>query len=98
MTSGYMPVTASAKNNADYQTYFLDKADGGTNLPALVVKVALEQTDRYFTSPAFVGSSIARAQVGALLAACMSETTDNVDAKIDELFQKAYDECKYMGG
>ena len=98
MTSGYMPVTASAKNNEVYKTQFLDKADGGTNLPALVVKVALDQTDRYFTSDAFVGSSIARSQVGALLAACMSKATDNVDAMIDEQFQKAYDECKYMGG
>ena len=98
MTSGYMPVTASAKNNEVYKTLFLDKADGGANLPALVVKVALDQTDRYFTSPAFVGSSIARTQVGALLAACMSKATDNVDAMINEQFQKAYDECKYMGG
>ena len=98
MASGYMPVTASAKNNAVYKSQFLDKADGGTNLPALVVKVALDQTDRYFTSDAFVGSSIARSQVGALLAACMSKATDNVDAMINEQFQKAYDECKYMGG
>lgn len=98
MTSGYMPVTASAKNNEVYQTQFLDKADGGANLPALVVKVALEQTDRYFTSPAFVGSSIARTQVGALLATCMSKATDDVDALLDEEFNKAYKECTYMAG
>ena len=96
-TSGYMPVLASAKDNEGYKAY-LDSADGFANLTALVVKVGLEQTDRYFTSPAFVGSSAAREQVGILLAKCMVEKASDVDAMINDAFQKAYDQCKYKAG
>ena len=96
-TSGYMPVLASAQENEGYKAY-LDSADGYNNLTALVVKVGLEQTDRYFTSPAFVGSSKAREEVGVLLANCMSAKTTDVDTMINEAFQKAYEACKYKAG
>ena len=96
-TSGYMPVLASAQQHEGYKAY-LDSADGYANLTALVIKVGLEQTDRYFTSPAFVGSSKAREQVGAMLAKCMSETTSDVDALINSAFDAAYKECKYHAG
>ena len=96
-TSGYMPVLASAQEHEGYKA-FLDSADGYSNLMALVIKVGLEQTDRYFTSPAFVGSSVARKQVGAMLAKCMSETTSDVDTLINNAFETAYKECKYHAG
>ena len=61
-------------------------------------KNSLEEADTYFTSPAFVGSSVARTQVGALLAKCMSESTNDVDSLINNAFQKAWEECDFLGG
>ena len=95
-TSGYMPVLESAQNDPTYKAW-LDKANGSSFLTALVVRVGLEQADNYFTSPAFNGSSVARKQVGALLAKCMSEKTDNVDALLDQAFRDAVDECTFLG-
>ena len=96
-TSGYMPVIKSAQSDETYAAW-LGKANGGEFLTALVVKVGLEQADNYFTSPAFNGSSVARQQVGGLLAKCMSEKTDNVDKLINDAFQAAYEECLFLGG
>ena len=95
--SGYMPVLESAQNDPAYSQW-LAKANGAEFLTAYVVKAGLDQADYYFTSPAFNGSSVARAQVGALLSKCMSENTDDVDAFIDQAFKDAYDECMYLGG
>ena len=96
-TSGYMPVLESAQNDENYAKW-LEKADGSGFLTALVVKVGLDQADNYFTSPAFNGSSVARTQVGTLLAKCMSEAASDVDALINNAFQDAYDECVFLGG
>jgi len=96
-TSGYMPVLESARENENYAAW-LSKANGYEFLTAKVVEVGLDQADAYFTSPAFNGSSVARAQVGALLAKCMSEKTDNVDALINSAFKEAYDECMFLAG
>ena len=96
-TSGYMPVIASAQQNEAYASW-LAKADGYSQLPALVIKAALENTDAYFTSPAFVGSSVARKQVGELLASCMADETTDVDNLINKAFDEAYNECKYHAG
>ena len=96
-TSGYMPVLESAQEDETYAAW-LGKANGAEFLTALVVKVGLEQADNYFTSPAFNGSSVARAQVGTLLAKCMSESATDVDALINDAFQDAYDECVFLGG
>jgi multiple sugar transport system substrate-binding protein len=96
-TSGYMPVLESAQDNEIYAQW-LSKANGAEFLTALVVKVGLEEADTYFTSPAFNGSSVARAQVGTLLAKCMSESTNDVDSLINNAFEDAYDECVFLGG
>ncbi len=96
-TSGYMPVLKSAQDQETYAQW-LGKADGYSFLTAYVVKVGLEQADAYFTSPAFNGSSAARTQVGALLAKCLSEKTDDVDSLINTAFEDAYDECVFLGG
>ena len=96
-TSGYMPVLKSAQDNEAYAGW-LGKANGYEFLTALVVKVGLEEADTYFTSPAFNGSTVAREQVGALLAKCMSEQTSDVDSLINGAFEDAYDECVFLGG
>ena len=97
MASGYVPVIKSVGKNAVY-TDFLSKADGGDYVSALSAKVCLEQESAYYTSPAFNGSSTARTQVGALLAACLSsDDKGDVDGLIDDLFQNALDECEYNG-
>ena len=96
-TSGYMPVLESAQDNEIYAGW-LSKANGAEFLTALVVKAGLEQADAYFTSPAFNGSTVAREQVGTLLAKCMSESTSDVDSLINNAFEDAYDECEFLGG
>ena len=53
----------------------------------------MEQSNAYYTSPAFVGSSTARDQVGALLEAAVSVSASEYN--LDSLFQNAIDECEY---
>lgn len=91
--SGYVPVLKSVANDPTYKAN-LDEANGGDNIAYLSAKVCMEQEDAYYTSPAFVGSSDARDQVGKLLAACMSDA----GANIDQLFANAVRECKYAIG
>jgi multiple sugar transport system substrate-binding protein len=94
MASGYAPVIKSVQENAVYQGW-LDKASGFNNLTALSVKLALSQSDAYFVSPAFNGSSVARDQVGILMQDALVSTDSNVDAVLKRLFEKAIDECEY---
>ena len=94
MKSGYAPVIKSVQENAVYQGW-LDKASGFNNLTALSVKLALSQSDAYFVSPAFNGSSVARDQVGILMQDALVSTDSNVDAVLKRLFEKAIDECEY---
>ena len=96
MTSGYVPVIESVK---DHQVYanFLKSADGGDNITALSASVCLEQSDAYFVSPAFNGSSEARDQVGQLLQYCMVQykNAKDKDAMIKKAFEDAIKECEY---
>lgn len=92
MASGYVPVLKSVADNETYAE-FLNKADGGNNIAALSAKVCMEQEDAYYTSPAFVGSSEARDQVGALLIAAITGSKS-----IDEAFTYAVNECEYAVG
>ncbi len=66
MASGYAPVIKSVEENPVYQD-FLATADGNANLQASCVKQAIAQKDAYYVSPAFVGSSGARDEVGLLM-------------------------------
>ena len=91
-TSGYMPVINSAKEVQSYAEW-LDKANGTNNLAALVIKTALENSDYYFVSPAFNGSSKARDQVGELLKYCLTTPAADVDAMILQAFKDAITEC-----
>ena len=94
MASGYAPVIKSVQQNPTYQGW-LDKASGYNNLTALSVKLALSQSDAYFVSPAFNGSSVARDQVGILMQNALVSTDSNVDAVLKRLFEAAIDECEY---
>ena len=62
MESGYNPSRQSTFEIDDYAT-FLE----GSTIVAVTAKVASTMSDNFFTSPAFVGSSTARDQVGTAL-------------------------------
>ena len=97
MASGYAPVIKSVQENEIYKAW-LDKANGFNNLTALSVKLALSQSDAYFVSPAFNGSSVARDQVGILMQDALVNKEADIDAVLDRLFKKAVDECEYQAG
>ncbi|MBE6933477.1 MAG: extracellular solute-binding protein [Ruminococcaceae bacterium] len=92
MNNGYAPVIQSVTENPVYAE-FLQSADT-THIQAYAVKVALEQKDAYYASPAFNGSSVARDQVGLLMQKCMASTSVDIDAA----FKEAVAECKYQAG
>ena len=93
MVSGYSPVISSVYENEVYKGW-LDSADGGRNLQALSVKTTQKQSEWFYTSPAFVGSSKARDQVGSLITACLS-IQDITSDQINTEFAKAIAECEY---
>ena len=94
MDSGYVPVIKSVGETQIYKDY-LEKADGGDFITSLVAKVALEQEEYYFTSPAFAGSADARTQVGLLVQSIFSKYELNGDnsSMINSEFQKYYEYC-----
>ncbi len=94
MASGYIPVIKSAQEHPVYAEW-LGKANGFNNLQAMSVKLGLEQSDAYFVSPAFNGSSAARDEVGALMRKAFLNTDADADAAIKKLFKDAVEACKY---
>ena len=99
MNNGYAPVIKSVAQHPVYAE-FLAKADtdGTANIQAYAVKVALDQANAYYVSPAFNGSSAARDQVGLLMQKCLSSEAADVDAFIKKAFEDAVAECKYQAG
>ncbi len=97
MTSGYVPVLKSVAENPAYKT-FLDSANGGSFIAALAAKVCMEQESAYYTSPAFIGSSVARDEVGSLLTKCLTMSGSDLDAQIQKAFKEAVEECEYQAG
>ena len=95
MKSGYVPVIQSVYETKQYQDA-LARADGGDIITSLAAKVALEQKEYYFTSPAFPGSADARTQVGLLVEAVFTkyQLGQNNSSMINEQFKKFYDICK----
>lgn len=90
IASGYTPVLESVFDMPQYNTW-LESANGKTNaIAALSVKACVAQKDMYFYSPAFVGSSKARDEVGYLIAAVLK------GKDVDAAFQQAIDECVYF--
>lgn len=93
--SGYIPVLKSVQENDAYKKH-IAKADGGDGISALSAKVCMEQADTYFTSPAFVGSSEARDQVGNVMLGVLdlNATDANYETDINKLFDDAIVKCK----
>ena len=91
-TSGYMPVINSATETDIFKNW-IAKADGGDYIQALATSVAMSQSNAFFVSPAFNGSSEARDQVALLLQACFVATDADVDAMILEKFRLAVENC-----
>lgn len=92
LASGYVPVLKSVAENPTYKAY-LDKANGGSNISSLAAKVCMQQEKAYYTSPAFIGSSKARDEVGKLLQAVFTGSKT-----LQKAFEEAIDECEYFAG
>ncbi len=90
--SGYVPVIKTVTENETYKKN-LDDANGYENLTYLSAKVCMEQESAYYTSPAFMGSSKARDEVGYLLQAVLTGSKT-----IDEAFKYAIEQCEYFAG
>ena len=94
IASGYVPVIQSVMENETYAKHIASaedvKVDQATRAPAYSTKICMSQVNNYFTSPAFIGSSEARSQVGFLVQGVFKEAED----KIDTLFADAIAKCK----
>ena len=97
MTSGYIPVLENVTDNEVYAAE-LAAADGKEGLPLLATKVALEQADAYYTSPAFNGSSAAREEVGKLIQYCLTDPKCATAEGMKKAFEDAVKECKHQIG
>ena len=94
MASGYAPVIKSVQENAVYKDW-LSKANGIDNLTAMSVQLALDQSEAYYVSPAFNGSSEARKQVAQIMINVFGKVDADLDSIIDEQFKKAKELCDY---
>ena len=94
MKSGYAPVIKSARENETYSKW-LASANGFNNLTAMSVNLVLANVNAYYVSPAFVGSSEARDQVGKLMRDIFVSTESDINAVIDKKFKDAIAECEY---
>jgi len=93
MASGYVPVLKSAFELEPYKEFLSGANNNKDGIAALSAKICMEQESAYFTSPAFVGSSDARDEVGKLLVAYISAASTVSDAELKQLFTDAYNRC-----
>ena len=89
--SGYVPVLKQEyiMKNETYKTK-LEQKNGTNNLTYLSAYVCMQQEAAYYTSPAFVGSSDARDQVGLLMQVALTNSKS-----VDRAFKDAIAECEY---
>lgn len=81
--SGYCPVRLSTQDIEVYQEHM-----SGNTITAIAAKVAAENSERYYASPAFIGSSTARSVVGsALVYAMIGQKTG------EQALREAYRDC-----
>ena len=78
---GYNPCIQSAIDLPAYQEFL----DNDSEITAISAKIATSITDQYFTSPAFIGSSEARAQVGNVIVFVLKQEKDGAKALRDAL-------------
>jgi len=86
--SAYFPVRISAYDSAEYQA-FLAKANTGDILARSAI-AAKAQSNRFFTSAAFPGSSLARDEVQALVRAVLYG-----NKTVDQAYQDALNELTW---
>ena len=91
MTSSTLPVIHSAMEHPDYVAW-LNTANGYENLKQQALKVSIKNLDAAFDTPAFVGSSVAREEVGDLLVKCVF--SDESDDSINQFFEEAIANCE----
>ena len=96
--SGYAPVIKELDKKNDIYASDLAAADGNENLQFTCVKQCLAQENYMYVSPAFIGSSGARDEVGILIQNCFvnnpeagQSTTDFIKAQ----FKASVDKLKY---
>lgn len=99
--TGYLPVTKTAVALPAYQEK-LAGADGYDQLAKLSAQYANSVVgDNVFASPVFIGSSIARDQVGSIVRQVLQDaeiTSSNIDSKVLGYFEAAINKCKYESG
>lgn len=91
--TGYSPIRYSVLESEEYQAYSDYESQEDKTLDRLYAfnaSYAASAIDDLFTSPVFKGSSEARNQVGTIFASCVA-AGDELDSKIDEIFQTAVD-------
>lgn len=99
--SGYAPVISSLDQKFPAYATTLASADGNANLQATCVKQCLAQESAMFVSPAFVGSSGARDQVGILMQNCFVNAPEEGQSDKDFVkseFEKIIAELRYDYG
>ena len=100
-TSGYAPVIKNLDKKHEGYATTLATADSNANLQATCVKQCLNQEDAMFVSPAFVGSSGAREEVGILIQNCFVNSPENGQSAADFIkaqFKASVDKLKYEYG
>lgn len=99
ITSGYVPVLNedTMKTNAVYAAHLATANENApttkANITALSAKVCMDQENAYYTSPAFIGSSKARDQVGYLMQSAFTGSKT-----LDQAFKDAIEKCEYYVG
>ena len=100
MLTGYEPVRLSAyKSDAYVEHKDITKKDADLYTKVANLTSSPAVTGAYFTSPAFVGSAIAREQVGGIITQTLLEKnlseTHTLDQELDENFYNAMMECSF---
>lgn len=118
LASGYVPSIKSVKDytitangvTTEVWNDSLKARDGNANLAQSAIYFAQQQSENFFTSPAFVGSSSARDSAETLLSGCMSKsvtvdndvvtnkTSEEITSIINQAFADQLEICKYNAG
>ena len=93
MASGYVPVLKSTFEMDAYKEFLDGASNNKEGIAALSAKICMEQEEAYFTSPAFIGSSDARDQVGQLLVSYVTAAPEATEAELKQLFVDAFNRC-----
>ena len=91
ITSGYIPVI-ERDVLVEAVPYYGEWLTKGSPI-ASAISIAFDQSDAYFASPAFNGSSKARDTVGKLMQYCFTTQAADIDAMIAQAFKDAVAEC-----